>query len=194
MGIQYVLASGPATEPAPDLEDGILRLWAEVTNAGGAVGFLPPVTEEDVRPAWERHREQLAAGSSRLVLGLDEDGREPVALAFLQFNPGPRTEHWLWLYRVMVHPKRQGEGEGRRLMSACAEAARAQPGIQAIRLTARGGMGLERFYASCGYREVGRVPDGIKLSEDEYRDDVMMWLPLDQAPGPHVSLESGPRP
>jgi hypothetical protein len=39
-------------------------------------------------------------------------------------------------------------------------------------------MGLEDFYGRCGYKEVGRVPGGLRLSADDYRDDIMMWLPL----------------
>ena len=27
-----------------ELRDGILDLWTDVSNAGGAVGFVPPVT------------------------------------------------------------------------------------------------------------------------------------------------------
>lgn len=52
--------------------------------------------------------------------------------------------------------------------------ARSRPSGSAL----RGGLGLERFYAAAGYKEVGRVPDGLRLAADDYRDDIMMWLPL----------------
>lgn len=32
----------------PDLRDGVLDLWTDVSNAGGSVGFVPPVTREDL--------------------------------------------------------------------------------------------------------------------------------------------------
>ncbi len=51
-------------------------------------------------------------------------------------------------------------------------------GVEAIRLTCRGGLGLERFYASCGYKEVGRIPDAIRVAPGDDRDDVIMLLPL----------------
>jgi GNAT superfamily N-acetyltransferase len=81
-------------------------------------------------------------------------------------------------YTVMVHPGRQGEGNGRALMDALADAARGLDGVEGVKLTCRGGLGLERFYASCGYKEVGRVPGAIRVAPGDDRDDVTMWLPL----------------
>ena len=34
----------------PELRDGLLDLWTDVSNAGGAVGYVPPVTREEM--AW----------------------------------------------------------------------------------------------------------------------------------------------
>jgi GNAT superfamily N-acetyltransferase len=85
--------------------------------------------------------------------------------------------HWGWLYTVMIHPSLQGGGHGRALLAEAERHARAL-GLEALRLTCRGGMGLEDFYGRCGYKEVGRVPAGLRLSADDYRDDIMMWLPL----------------
>ena len=56
--------------------------------------------------------------------------------------------HWLWLYTVMVHPGHQGKGYGRALMAAVEKAARGFHGIEAIRLTCRGGTGVDDFYAA----------------------------------------------
>ncbi|MGW5335111.1 N-acetyltransferase family protein [Streptomyces bauhiniae] len=161
----------------PELRDGLLDLWADVTNAGGAVGFVAPATREDIRPELVRSLARLAQGHSRLLVGHDEEGRV-CATAFLTFNTHRLMTHWLWLYTVMVHPKHQGRGYGRDLLAAAAGAARGIDGIDAIRLGCRGGLGLERFYASCGYREVGRVPGAIRVAPGEYRDDVTMLLTL----------------
>ncbi|MFE6978920.1 GNAT family N-acetyltransferase [Streptomyces sp. NPDC057682] len=167
-------------DPAFDrpVRDGIAALWADVTNAGGAVGFVPPVSVEDVRPELVRHLVAMAEGRTRLLVGRDEDG-EIAATAFLALNGHRLMRHWLWLYTVMVHPRHQGRGDGRALMAAAADAARTIDGIEAIRLTCRGGTGTDRFYASCGYKEVGRVPAAIRVAEGDDRDDVIMLLPLD---------------
>ncbi|ARP70733.1 N-acetyltransferase [Streptomyces pluripotens] len=161
----------------PVLRDGILDLWADVSNAGGAVGFVPPVSREEIRPELLRHFVQLAEGRCRLLVGHDESG-EVAATAFLTRNAHRLMTHWLWLYTVMVHPRHQGKGYGRDLLAAAADAARGIDGIEAIRLTCRGGLGLERFYASCGYKEVGRVPGAIRVAPGDDREDVIMLLPL----------------
>ncbi|WP_049578022.1 GNAT family N-acetyltransferase [Streptomyces sp. SBT349] len=173
-GLRYVL-DPPMT---PDLRDGLATLWADVTNAGGAVGFLPTVTPEDVQPDLRKHLVAMAEGTTRLLVGATEHGR-PVATAFFSLNTHRLMRHWVWLKTVMVHPGWQGRGLGRELMAAASSAARSiDPGVTGIRLTCRGGLGLERFYASCGYHEVGRVPDAIMVGGDEFRDDVILWLPL----------------
>ncbi|MGP8300920.1 GNAT family N-acetyltransferase [Streptomyces inhibens] len=161
----------------PELRDDICALWADVSNAGGAVGFLPPVTREDIRPELLKHLTAMAEGRERLLVGRDEDGRI-LATAFLTFNGHRLMNHWLWVYAVMVHPSLQGRGTGRRLMTAVADAARGFDGITGIRLTCRGGTGISRFYEACGYKEVGRVPGAIKVADDDFRDDITMWLEL----------------
>ncbi|WP_374986388.1 GNAT family N-acetyltransferase [Streptomyces fradiae] len=190
MALDFVL------DPPVDrhLRDGVLVLWTDVTNAGGAVGFVPPVTPEDVRPQWVEHLAAMSEGRMRLVAGFEADG-SVAATAFITFNTHRLMSHWVWLYTVMVHPRHHGKGYGRALLAACEDAVRdldrtgpattggsapayGRDRIEAIRLTCRGGLGLERFYASCGYKEVGRVPDAIRLGDGEYRDDIVMLLPL----------------
>lgn len=160
-----------------ELREGILALWAEVSNAGGAVGFVPPVTLEDVRPDLDRSLAAVADGSRRLIVGRDEDGRI-AATAFLAYNGHRLMTHWLWVYTVMVHPRHQGRGFGRTLMSAVERAARDFHGIEAIRLTCRGGTGADVFYSACGYKEVGRVPGAIRVAPGDDRDDILMLLTL----------------
>lgn len=41
-------------ELTPELRAEIIDLWTAVSNAGGAVGFVPPVTAELVRPTAEK--------------------------------------------------------------------------------------------------------------------------------------------
>jgi len=159
------------------LRDGICSLWADVANAGGAVGFVPPVTTAAVRGDLLKHLVAMDEGRARLLVGTDAAG-EVRATAFLVLNEHRLMRHWLWLHTVMVHPGLQGRGVGRELMAAAAESARGLGGLGGIRLTCRGGTGAEHFYAACGYKEVGRVPDAIKVADDDHRDDVTMWLPL----------------
>ncbi|MCM1945159.1 GNAT family N-acetyltransferase [Streptomyces sp. G2] len=164
----------------PSLTDGVLALWADVSNAGGAVGFVPPVTPEEIRPSLLKHLTGMAQGTHRLLVGRDEDGAV-AATAFYSFNSHRLMTHWVWLYTVMVHPRHQGKGYGLDLMAAVEHAARTAPGfeaVEAIRLTCRGGTGVDSFYARAGYKEVGRVPGAIRVAPDDDRDDIVMLLPL----------------
>src|ERR1044072_5662136 len=120
----------PAVTPA--LRDGVLRLWADVSNAGGAVGFVPPVTPEAIRPELVKHLAAMAEGRSRLLVGRDEAG-EVAATAFFTFNTHRLMTHWTWLYTVMVHPRHQGKGYGRDLLAAAGDAGPALEGLDGVR-------------------------------------------------------------
>ncbi|MEV6672766.1 GNAT family N-acetyltransferase [Streptomyces sp. NPDC051162] len=163
-------------ELTPALREEFLRLWVDVTQAGGSVGFVPPVTDDVVRPVADVLAADVAAGRVRM-LGAYEDGRL-AGTAFFRLNSNPLLGHWCTLVTVMVHPSLQGGGRGRRMLDEAAEMAR-DLGFEALRLEARGGMGLENFYAGCGYKEVGRVPAGIRVGAGDDRDDITMWRPLD---------------
>ncbi|MFI9763416.1 GNAT family N-acetyltransferase [Streptomyces sp. NPDC051963] len=165
----------PAVSPA--LRDEVLTLWADVSNAGGSVGFVPPVTADEIRPELVKHLAAMAEGRTRLLVGRDAAGTV-AATAFITHNTHRLMTHWVWLYTVMVHPRHQGRGYGRDLLAAAENAVRTLDGIEAIRLTCRGGLGLERFYGSCGYKEVGRIPGAIRVAPGDDRDDIVMLLPL----------------
>ena len=63
----------PSVDPA--LRDGLLGLWADVTNAGGAVGFVPPVARDAIRPELVKHLAAMSEGRMRLLVGRDAGGR-----------------------------------------------------------------------------------------------------------------------
>jgi GNAT superfamily N-acetyltransferase len=150
-------------------------LWTDVSNAGGAVGFVPPVTFADIRPQADEHLAAVADGRFRMLAAF-EDGKL-IGTAFFSFNTHRLMRHWAWLVTVMVHPSLQGRGYGAGLLREAERRGR-ELGLAGIRLGCRGGLGLERFYASVGYKEVGRVPAAIRVSPNDDRDDITMWLPL----------------
>jgi GNAT superfamily N-acetyltransferase len=160
----------------PALREQIVDLWVEVTNAGGAVGFVAPVTTADVRPVAEATFAAVTDGPDRMLVGYEAD--RPVAVLFLTDNRFALKAHWGILKRVMVHPATQGRGHGQALMR---EAARRAPelGWRALHVTVRGGLGLERFYDRLGYREVGRLPGALRVAADDDRDEILMWRHLD---------------
>ncbi|MEV4346894.1 GNAT family N-acetyltransferase [Actinoplanes sp. NPDC049596] len=171
MGIAFVV-DPPLTE---DLRERLVALWVDVTNAGGAVGFVAPVGPEAVRPVAEAALQGVTDGPDRMVAGFDGD--ELIAVLFVVDNRFALKRHWRVLKRVMVTPKSQGRGYGAALMRA-AEALGRDMGLEALQVTVRGGLGIEGFYERLGYREVGRIPGALRLAPGDDRDETYMWLGL----------------
>ena len=173
----------------------IVACWTDVSTAGGAVGFVPPVTMDDVLPVAAKAFAGVDAGIDRLVVGrhrdeargaaagVSADAAYPpgagrlAALAFVTDGQFRLTEHWRTVKRVMVHPDFQGLGYGVRLMAEVERAGRAM-GLERLVLDCRGGTGTDEFYKKCGYSEYGRLPEAVKLAPHDYRDLVLMTLAL----------------
>ncbi|SCG38682.1 Acetyltransferase (GNAT) domain-containing protein [Micromonospora inositola] len=161
----------------PELREQIVSLWVDVTNAGGAVGFVAPVTAAEVRPMAEAAFADIVDGPDRLLVGYEGD--RPVGILIICDNRFHLKTHYRVLKRVMVHPDTQGRGYGAALMRE-AERLGSELGLAALHVTVRGGLGLEPFYDRLGYREVGRLPGALRLAPGDDRDEVFMWLDLDR--------------
>lgn len=177
MTLSFVL-DPPLTE---GLKGDVVRLWTEVTNAGGAVGFVGPVTEDDVWPTAEAAFAGVADGFDHLLAGFDQE--RLVALLFVTDNRFNLKAHWRLLKRVMVTPAGQGKGYGAALMREAAEVGR-RLGAEALSVTVRDGQGLHNFYAKLGYELVGRLPGALRLAPGDERDELFMWLRLSSATTP----------
>ncbi|MGW4942410.1 N-acetyltransferase family protein [Actinoplanes sp. NPDC004185] len=173
MSLSFVL-DPPLTDA---LRAEILALWTEVTNAGGAVGFVAPVRQDDVRPVAETALAGVAGGVDRLLIGVD--GGRLVALLFIADNRFALKAHWRVLKRVMVRPGSQRRGYGAALMREAAAVA-SELGLAGLQVTVRDGHGLDGFYRRLGYREVGRIPGALRIAPGDDRDELLMWLALGQ--------------
>lgn len=154
----------------------VLDLWCRVTAAGGAVGFVPTDSREDHAAALEEHERQMRAGRATAVVVRDPDAPGDPAVAAVAWwvqDPATLLAHRRTAYRVMTDPDKRGRNLGRILLAAMHRAARGQ-GVEIATLTVRGGLGLERFYERCGYREVGRIEGGIRVAPGDDRDDILM--------------------
>ncbi|GAB7040048.1 MULTISPECIES: GNAT family N-acetyltransferase [Catenuloplanes] len=157
------------------LREEIVSLWHAASEAGGAVGFVPPVERDAVAAVARATFASLADGEDRLLVGHAE-GRL-VGLLFFTGNRSGLRMHWRTLKRVMIHPEMQGRGYGRALLAEAERVARAS-GLEALHLTVRAGNDTERFYQRAGYKEVGRMPGAIRVGPGDDRDEIHMWLPL----------------
>lgn len=159
-----------------ELREQIVALWVDVTNSGGAVGFVPPVTAADVRTIADPTFAGITDGPDRLLVAYA--GERLVGALIFCDNRFNLKAHWCVLKRVMVHPDTQGRGYGLALMR---EAERLGPelGWDALHVTVRDGLGLDAFYRRLGYREVGRLPGALRVAPGDDRDEILMWLRLD---------------
>lgn len=171
MSLRFVLDP----DLTPRLRAEIVDLWLDVSNAGGAVGFVPPVTVADVHVIAEPTFAGIADGPDRLLAGYSGDR----LAAFLIFNDNRFSlkAHWCVLKRVMVHPATQGTGYGSALMVEAARLGR-EFGYEALHITVRDGLGLDRFYTRLGYKEIGRLPGALRVAAGDDRDEILMWLDL----------------
>ncbi|HEY0536354.1 MAG TPA: GNAT family N-acetyltransferase [Actinoplanes sp.] len=157
------------------LRERIVELWVEVTNAGGAVGFVPPVAAADVRPLAETSLAGIEEGPDHLLI--QTDGGELTGLLFIVDNRFALKDHWRVLKRVMVTPRGQGRGLGTALMREAERIGR-EMGLAALNVTVRAGAGTEKFYERLGYTEVGRLPGALRVGPDDDRDEIYLWRPL----------------
>ena len=153
----------------------LLACWTDVSNAGGAVGFVPPVTTDDVEPVLAHLLEGVDSGRDVLAV-LTVDG-VTAGWASIVGSSAPLRRHWATVLRVQVHPSRQGGGLGKALMRGVHDIAR-ERGYEFLYLTARGGTGVDGFYRGLGYSEIGRLPGAMRLAPGDDRDEILMQLPL----------------
>lgn len=157
--------------------DGVLvgrltAIWVDATNAGGALGFLAPVTTVDVAPAMDR---VVGRVRDRLddLLAVSVAG-EPVGWVALERDARTFSSHWRTVKRLQVHPSHQGRGLGRVLLDEVHRFARDELGLEFLVLTVRGGTGTDDLYKKHGYQEVGRIPDAMRVGPGDDRDEIVM--------------------
>ncbi|MEV1292057.1 GNAT family N-acetyltransferase [Pseudonocardia sp. NPDC049635] len=153
-------------DPPADAARGLGELWIAVTEAGGAVDFVPGSDPAEIRELAAATIDRVRAGVLwMIVLG---DGSAPDGTVFLARGTGIAA-HRADVQRLMVRPGLQGRGLGTVLLEAAAEHAR-EMGVEMLTLGARGGTPLPAFYAARGFAEYGLLPRGVRLSAGDVRD------------------------
>lgn len=170
------------------LEEALVAIWAAVTNAGGAVGFVPPVTPEDVVPTARVAFDRVRDGRDDLVVAFD--GALPSGFGFLATNDTALKRHFGTVVRLQRHPEWAGRGVGGAVLDALEQAARDR-GFERVVLTVRAGTGTERFYQVRGYALEAVLPGRLAIGEGRVVDELHLskWVgPAPTAPRGGVLL------
>jgi GNAT superfamily N-acetyltransferase len=148
------------------------EIWVAATNAGGAIGFLPPVSLRDIEAVADRTFARVNDGLDHLLAVHIDDA--PVGWLVLERDARLFASHWRTLKRLQVHPSQQGNGFGKALMEEARRFAQDELGLDFLLLSVRGGTGTEMFYEKLGYEETGRVRSAMRLADEDYRDEILM--------------------
>lgn len=170
--IQFRRVGPNGTMPA-DSQFGVAltSLWHAVSEAGGSVGFVPPVARHEVAPLAASSVDAMRRGRAVGVALLSGS----TLIGFGLLTPGELLQrHTAAVTVVMVDPTRQGSGLGRRLMHEILVAA-GDLGAQRLTLSVRGGTGVEAFYTGLGFVEWGRNPGWIRVADGDDRDEIHFW-------------------
>jgi GNAT superfamily N-acetyltransferase len=166
----------PTDAADPALGEQLLDTWVRVTDAGGAVGFVPPADRALIGETLDSALRRVAVGQDALGVLRDPDGRA-VGMGILSSSSSPLRRHWRTVLRLMVDPDLQGGGAGRILMDGLHEMAR-DLDLEFLCLAVRGGLGIEGFYSHLGYEIYGRNPHAIRVAPGDERDEIQMRIAL----------------
>ena len=150
----------------------MVEVWTAVTEAGGAVGFLPGTPRAAYEREAARALRRVDEGDGDLVTATDDEG-VLVGFVFLERDTHPLAPHLGVVKRLQRHPRIAGGGVGAALLRATEELARDR-GLSVLTLTVRGGTGRERFYAAHGYRLDGRLPARLQLGDGTLIEELYM--------------------
>ncbi|MER7082606.1 Acetyltransferase (GNAT) domain-containing protein [Saccharopolyspora kobensis] len=158
----------------PDLAEALAGLWARVTAAGGAAGFSPTDSLDELRAAAAKLVEEVRGKQAHLIT----IGQQHVLVGIAVLRPRqlPVRTHTGELVWLAVDPALQGRGWGKQLHDAALVHAQAI-GLEMLDLVTRSGHGLERFYAGLGWVERGRWPGAVRVAPGDDRDEI--WFTRD---------------
>ena len=165
----------------PRLREQLLETWVAVTDAGGAVGFVPPADPGVIGETLDAALARVICGRDALgVLRRDADTNgegdgdgAAVGMGILAASGSALRAHWRTVVSLMVHPDLQGRGAGRLLLEGLHTMAR-ELGLEFLNLDVRSGTGVEGFYERFGYTVFARNPGALRLAPGDDRDQVHM--------------------
>ncbi|MGH6952215.1 MAG: GNAT family N-acetyltransferase [Vitreimonas sp.] len=135
-------------------------------------GFIDVVESDAARPDAEVAA-MLKRGEGWGVF----DGERLVGKLVADALPYPSLARTFWLRAVYIHPDARGTGASGRLIRAALEAANARGASRMALWVHAANSHAQALYERIGFRECGRIPQGISI-DGELVDDVLMSMAL----------------
>lgn len=136
----------------------LIALLRDAVEHGASIGFMLPLSADEVRDYWRGVADQLAAGAKAAFVALDAGGRV-VGSAQLGLESRANGRHRAEVQKVMVLHAARGAGVGGALMRAVEDEARRRGRTLLFLDTSVGRSGAVEFYTKLGYTPCGGIPD-----------------------------------
>nr|WP_298682159.1 GNAT family N-acetyltransferase [uncultured Dongia sp.] len=149
----------------------LIEVLMDVVEGGGAISFLPPLTEGEAGAFWDKALADLAHRS--ILVARDDAGRIQGSVQVIP-APMPNQPHRADIAKLLVHRDARRKGLGRALMIA-AEAETKALGRSLLTLDTRRGDAAEALYRSLGYTESGIIPRYAKNADGSFHDTVIFY-------------------
>jgi ribosomal protein S18 acetylase RimI-like enzyme len=151
----------------------------DVTELGGAIGYLSPPTTAETDAWLDEILLAVRSGNAAFVVALVDRRVEGTGL--WRRRPDIVFAHSADIEKVMAHPHTRGLGLGRLIVSALIDSAK-DAELETLALGVRGNNhGAIELYEQLGFHEWGRQPNVIEVGNERY-DDVRMSLDLGRGP------------
>jgi GNAT superfamily N-acetyltransferase len=136
--------------------DELADILVDAVAHGASVNFMADFSHPKARMFWQDQLPGLTNRTKRLFVA--EHRNRLLATALLTFAHQPNAPHRAEIGKMLVHSTARRQGIGRRLL-ALVETAAHQAGRTLLLLDTETGSAGDLLYRSCGWVEIGRIPD-----------------------------------
>jgi ribosomal protein S18 acetylase RimI-like enzyme len=137
---------------------------------------------ETVTRGVESYRRRLRQPlTETFMLGAYTPDDTLVGMVVFSRETGDKDRHKGYILSMYVEPESRGRGIGRALVGEAIARARQVPGLVQLQLAVVTSNAAARdLYLSLGFVVYGVEPRALRLGEDQYRDEELMILRLDE--------------
>ena len=148
------LGPRPVAADEMGLIEPLTALLVDVVEHGNSLGFLAPVSTDEIRAYWRAVFAKLPGGQQLWVL---QDGDHIIGSVQLERCGKANGRHRAEVQKLIVHSSARGRGLARRLMEVLEAAARGA-GISTLVLDTEVASAAETVYQRLGWHRAGEIP------------------------------------